>query len=159
MISEHSSTDVCQFVGLSCILYLSAVMKATIFTQERTVQSWEIDQMDHVNNVVYLQWVQDIAVAHWQHSATPEHQRHYQWVVLSHYIEYRKPAFLHDVVTLKTHVGTTEGARSTRFVEIYRADQLLAKAETIWCLLEATTQRPRRVPDEVMAPFFETKQI
>lgn len=135
------------------------MMEATLFTQARTVQPGEIDQMGHVNNVMYLQWVQDIAVAHWQHTASPEHQQQYQWVVLSHYIEYRKPAFLHDAVTLKTYVGTTEGARSTRFVEIYRADQLLAKAQTVWCLLEATTQRPRRVPDEMMVPFFEMKSL
>lgn len=127
---------------------------AEVFVKEITVKQDDIDELDHVNNIVYLQWVQQIATEHWTGRATREMQADFIWVVLSHFIEYKNPAFLDDKITLKTYIGETSGARSFRHVEIFRGEVLLAKAKTEWCLLDAVTMRPRRILQEMMDIFI-----
>lgn len=128
------------------------------FTQNRQVASRDIDAMNHVNNVVYVQWVQDVAEAHWKEVASDEMKARYAWVVLKHEIEYLKPALLGDEVILKTWVESATGVRSERCVEIFRANsqQLLTRARTSWCLLDAATFRPRRIEDDIRAVFLES---
>lgn len=125
-----------------------------VFQQEIEVGPEDIDELDHVNNIVYLKWVQQIAGAHWMSRTTKEIQDTSIWVVHSHYIEYKAPAFLGDKLTLKTYIGDTKGARSIRFVEVLRGDQLLAKAETEWVLLDAQSMRPKRASEELMDLFL-----
>lgn len=123
------------------------------FEHQITVASNHLDELNHVNNVVYLQWVQDVAAAHWDHKATQQMKEDYLWVVLNHFLEYKKPAFLGEVLTARTYVQHYDGAKSERHVEIWRDDQILVKAKTTWCLLDKTTQRPRRVP-QIFADIF-----
>ena len=120
-----------------------------------TVQPNEIDAMNHVNNVVYVQWVQDAASAHWSAHASPEIKAKYNWVVLRHEIDYHNAAVLHDQLIARTWVQEYNGVRSARIVKIYRCrdEKLLVEAKTIWCLLTASNNRPTRVGDDIKNIF------
>ena len=124
------------------------------FQHPITVKPTHIDQMGHVNNVVYLQWVQDTAAAHWLSAAHPEDVKNYRWVVLRHEIDYHKPAFEGEKLTGHTWVEKMEGVKSYRWVEIRRGDQVLARALTTWCLLDARTGRPARVSEGMCQTFL-----
>lgn len=116
------------------------------------VKPGDIDHLGHVNNVVYLRWMQEAAEAHWNRLSTPEERKQIAWVVLRHEIDYRLPARLSDELYALTWVGETEGLRSVRYVRIFREPQvLLAEAKTTWLLVDAATQRPRRIGPEVLA--------
>jgi len=120
-----------------------------VFSTTRTVVSSEIDDLDHVNNVVYLQWVQDIATLHWQHLTKNSDAKDLIWVVLRHEIDYLGQATLNEEITLKTWVGETKGVKSIRHVEIFKEDKLLVKAQTTWCLLNNKTLRPTRITEDI----------
>jgi acyl-CoA thioester hydrolase len=130
-------------------------MNKKVFERTLTVKASDIDNLNHVNNVVYLQWVQDVASAHWEIMATAEMKRMYSWVVLKHEIEYFSPAFLGDVLTVKTWVEKSEGVRSERHVEIYNMEtnKLLVRAKTVWCLLDTATMRPIRIASDILEIF------
>lgn len=116
----------------------------------------DIDELGHVNNAVYLRWVQAVAVAHWQAVARAPDRDRYIWVVSRHEIDYRAPTLLGEIVTATTWVGTPSGARFDRHVEIIGSDgRLRCKALTVWALLDASTRRLVRVPPEVAAPFLK----
>ena len=115
----------------------------------------DIDVMGHVNNTVYLRWVQDVAIAHWQAVASEEAQREIVWVVLRHEIDYKIPALLGDEVLVQTWVGTAKGLIFERHTRIVRAadQQVLAKARTLWCPLSTRTGRPQRVSEQLRSQF------
>lgn len=113
-----------------------------------------LDELRHVNNVVYLQWVQDIAKAHWfSLAAKPFTEQHF-WVVVKHELEYRKQAFLDDEILATTYVESFKGPFSIRCVEFKKGDDLLVKTRSNWCLIDAATQKPKRVPEEVVGMFL-----
>jgi acyl-CoA thioester hydrolase len=126
-----------------------------IFEREISVQNKDIDELNHVNNVVYLQWVQDVASAHWSSIAPPEMQLKYSWVVLKHEIEYFGPAFLNDVLKVRTWVEKSEGVRSERHVEFHHSEtnKLIVRAKTVWCLLDSASFRPVRIGNDIMEVF------
>lgn len=115
----------------------------------------DIDEMEHVNNTVYLRWVQEVAIAHWRALASAEAQAAIVWVVLRHEIDYKAPALLHDDILLRTWVGEASRLTFERHTEIVRQrdEQLLAKARTLWCPLNTKTGRPTRVTSELRAQF------
>jgi acyl-CoA thioester hydrolase len=114
----------------------------------------DIDEQNHVNNTVYLRWLQDVATAHWRAVASPEAKATIGWVVLRHEIDYKLPACLGDEVVLRTWVGKATRLTFERFTEIRRSDgQLLSKGRTLWCPINAQTGRPMRVPTEVREQF------
>ena len=115
----------------------------------------DIDELGHVNNIVYLRWVQEAAVAHWRALAPTEAQGAVAWVVLRHEIEYSRAAMLGDELVARTWVGTAEGLSFERHTEIVRCRdaRVLARARTLWCPVDMATGRPRRVPDEVRRLF------
>ena len=119
------------------------------------VRADDIDEMDHVNNAVYLRWVQTAAVAHWRELATPEMQVGTVWVVLRHEIDYKQPALAGDELLAETWVGEATRITFERHTEILRrgSRQLLAKARTLWCPLDVKTRRPKRVDAELRARF------
>ena len=123
------------------------------FSHSFRVSAAEIDAQNHVNNVAYLQWIQDVAVAHWQTAATAEHLANYTWVVIRHEIDYLKPAFLNEEITAETWVGTATAVTFERFTEIRRGEIILAKAKSIWCLLDAKNFRPTRLKAEIKELF------
>ncbi len=126
-----------------------------VFETQITVTKDDIDELNHVNNVRYVQWVNDVAILHWNKNTTKEIINNYYWVVLSHHIDYKSSALLNDLVTLKTYVTKLEGLRSTRIVEMYHSEtnRLLAKSESNWCFIDAKTNRPTRITDEIINLF------
>lgn len=120
-----------------------------------TVAQSDIDSLGHVNNVVYVRWVQDAAVAHWQHAALPEDQETLLWVVVRHEIDYKRPAFLNDALIVRTWVGAATRRAFDRHTQILRrSDQrLLAQARTVWCPIDRKTGKPTDVRDEVRRRF------
>lgn len=126
-----------------------------VFEYQITVTKDDIDELNHVNNVRYVQWVNDAAKRHWQHNTSEEIITSFYWVVLSHNIDYKSSAFLNDILTIKTYVSSFEGVRSIRIVEIYnsKTNKLLVKSETNWCLIDANTKRPTRISDEIVNLF------
>ncbi len=126
-----------------------------VFETKITVTQDDIDELNHVNNVRYVQWVNDAAKLHWEQNTTKEISNNYYWVVLNHNIDYNSSAFLNDVVAIKTYVTKSEGVTSTRVVEMYnsKTDKLLVKSETNWCLIDAKTNRPTRITDEIANLF------
>ena len=115
----------------------------------------DIDEMEHVNNTVYLRWVQEVAIAHWRAVASSEAQAAVVWVVLRHEIDYKAPAFVDDQVRLRTWVGEASRLTFERHTEITRVPdgQLLAQARTLWCPISTKTGRPTRVTSELRAQF------
>jgi acyl-CoA thioester hydrolase len=115
----------------------------------------DIDAQNHVNNTVYLRWVQDVATAHWEAIASPEAQETIGWVVLRHEIEYKIPATLGDEIVLCTWVGKATRLTFERFTEIRRKGDgvLFSTARTLWCPINTQTGRPVRVSAEVRAQF------
>jgi acyl-CoA thioester hydrolase len=126
---------------------------AASFTLPLRVPDADVDPQGHVNNVAFVRYVQDVAVAHWRAVAPVELQAAFTWVVRRHEVDYLKPGLPGDELLLRTWVGEPSGATWERFTEVTRsADaQLLAKARTVWVLLDAATGRPRRVDARIVA--------
>ena len=122
----------------------------SVFETNYTVVTSNIDELKHVNNVVYLQWIQDIANLHWNELKHGVDTAGYVWVVIRHEIDYVGQAQLGDTITAKTWVGKTAGLKSTRHVEFYRNNKLLVKAQTTFCLLHAKTFKPTRITDQIL---------
>jgi len=119
------------------------------------VQSADIDGLGHVNNVVYLRWMQEAATAHWESAAPPELRAAVSWVVTRHEIDYKAPAFLGDRLVARTWVGEARGATWERFIEIRRTtdDKLLARGRSVYAALDRAGGRPRRVDAALIAVF------
>ena len=120
-----------------------------------TVREADIDELGHVNNVVYLRWVQEAATAHWRVLASEDERARLLWVVIRHEIDYKRPAMLGDAVVARTWVGEADGLAFERHTEIvWSADRkLLARARTLWCPIDAKTMRPVEPGEEVRARF------
>jgi len=125
------------------------------FTHSIKVGMEDIDTLQHVNNVVYLRYVQDVAQTHWDTIASADMKKKYSWVVLRHEIDYKNPAFLGDELVARTWVSSCEGVRSVRNVKLYHKDsgKLVVETKTIWCLLDAQTMRPRRIEEDIISIF------
>ena len=119
------------------------------------VEATDIDELGHVNNVTYLRWVQDVAVAHWTTVAPAAEQARLFWIVLRHEIDYLQAAHLDDRIVARTWVGTATRLRYERHTEILRAEdgRVLARARTLWCPIDASTRKPTPVSAEVRARF------
>jgi acyl-CoA thioester hydrolase len=119
------------------------------------VERADIDELGHVNNVTYVRWVQDAAVAHWRAAAPAEELARLFWIVLRHEIDYLHPAHLEDRIAARTWVGTATRVRFERHTEIVRVTdgRVLARARTLWCPIDAATRKPTAVSAEVRAHF------
>ena len=119
----------------------------------RVVES-DLDALNHVNNVVYLQWVNDISEEHWNLLADEELRKKYFWVVLRHEIDYLSQAVLGDQIKVVTWVGASKGVRSVRHIEMFIEDgdenKPLIRASSTWCLIDAKTLRPTRIREDVL---------
>jgi acyl-CoA thioester hydrolase len=115
----------------------------------------DIDELGHVNNVVYLRWAQDAAIAHWTAAATPAQRDAIAWVAVRHEIDYKLPALPGDAVLASTWVGEADAVRFERFVEILRASdrKVLAAVRTLWCPISRASGRVTRVDPAVRRVF------
>jgi acyl-CoA thioester hydrolase len=132
-------------------------MSAEVFVQNFPVQAADIDELGHVNNTVYLRWAQDIATAHWRSRAGADAVAAYVWVVVRHEVNYRGALTLGDDVEVRTWVDAApRGPAWVRFVEVYKmgAGKPAVQIKSNWCMLDAVTRRPKRVPADMAARFF-----
>jgi acyl-CoA thioester hydrolase len=115
----------------------------------------DIDELGHVNNAVWVRWIQDIATAHWQATAPAEHVAAYVWVVTRHEIDYRGNVAVGEGVTAETWVGVPKGARFDRHVRFTGDDgRVKVEAVTTWALVDRATGKLLRVRPEIAAPFL-----
>jgi len=125
------------------------------FEQSLSVAADDIDAVGHVNNVVYLRWMQQAATAHWETVAPAELRTTVHWVVIRHEIDYKAPAFEGERLVVRTWVGAATAATWERHTEVRRVDgdKLLARCRSVYVALDPATSRPRRVDAELRAPF------
>ncbi|GGO92379.1 acyl-CoA thioesterase [Stakelama pacifica] len=114
----------------------------------------DIDFMGHVNNAVYLNWVQEAVVAYWEKIAPAEDVARHLWVALKHEITYRRPAFLEDDIVATVVAERVEGARALFRTFIKRGEDVLAEVKSTWCSLDASTMRPMRIARDVSRRFL-----
>ncbi len=124
---------------------------------ERTIEvdDTHLDDQSHVNNLVYVQWVLDTAIAHWTSLTTPEVRAEVGWVLLRHEIDYRSPAVLGDRVVVRTEVGHLKGLTFERLTTVRHAGdgRTFVSSRSLWCPVDPRTARPRRVSPELRALF------
>ena len=127
-----------------------------VFEMALTAGAGDIDELGHVNNAVWVQWIQKVAVAHWHSVADAAHHDSYVWVVVRHEIDYLRAALPGETVTARTWVGDApRGARFDRHMEFVGTDgRTRVRAVTQWAILDRASGRPLRVPPEVIAPFL-----
>ena len=128
---------------------------ADIYRQHIVVAEADLDEMRHVNNVRYLQWLQDGAILHWQQLADEALRTQYAWVARHHSLDYLAAAWLGDELLLETWVDECRGALSTRHYRLSRLSdkQTVVQAHTQWCLLNRSSLKPVRIPAAVAALF------
>jgi acyl-CoA thioester hydrolase len=128
----------------------------TPFTRIFTAQPDDIDELGHVNNAVWVRWIQDMATSHWQAVAAPEHIDAYFWVVTRHEIDYRGNVGPGQSVTANTWIESEpKGAQFDRRVDfVDAAGKVIVRANTTWAMIDKATGRLVRVRPEVSAPFM-----
>lgn len=128
-----------------------------IFEQTITVGKEDLDELEHVNNVRYVQWMEDIAKAHWDARASEEIKKEYFWIVVRHEIDYKGQAFLGDEVLLQTYVGEHSLVTSQRYVTIKNknSEEILLQSKSTWCLMKYGSKRPVRIQKEMFNSFYK----
>lgn len=129
-------------------------MARTAFHYPIGVDPADIDHMGHVNNSVYLKWVQDAVVKFWETVAPAEAVASHLWVALQHQITYRRPAFLDDIVAADVVAEGMAGARAMFTTVIKRGEEVLAEVKSTWCCLDSATRRPARLALPIVRRFL-----
>jgi acyl-CoA thioester hydrolase len=127
------------------------------FTQIFAATRADIDELGHVNNTVWIRWVQEIATAHWRAAAEPEHVDGFVWVVTRHEIDYRGNVGQGAVVRGETWIpGVPKGARFDRCVDFFEHEsgRLLVAVRSTWAMLDRASGRLVRIRPEVAGPFL-----
>ena len=128
---------------------------ANRFAMTFVAEPADIDELGHVNNAVWVRWMERIAVAHWERDAAPSHQAQFIWVVTRHAIDYRGNIGAGASAMAETFIP--EGPTGARFdrCTVFRnvAGRVLVEARTTWALIDRESGRLVRVPKEVTVPF------
>ena len=124
------------------------------FRHAIAIEPADIDHMGHVNNAVYLRWVQDAVTRYWEAVAPSEAVAQHLWVALKHEISYRRPTFLEDGVVVEVIAERVHGARTFFSTLFKRGEEVLVEAKSSWCCLDAATKRPVRLARDVAARFL-----
>ena len=129
-----------------------------VFRHEMSVPVEVIDENGHVNNVAYLQWMNDAALSHFRAlggevlldelSAT--------WVARSHHIEYLRPLYEGDELVVRPWIATLERVKSVRRYSFESGEKVIARGETVWVLVDRTSGRPQRIPAEMETALRRT---
>jgi len=125
-----------------------------MFRHPIAIEPADIDHMGHVNNSVYLRWVQDAVIDYWSSVAPPDAVARHLWVALKHEITYRKPTFLQDVVVAEVIAERVEGARAFFRTVLMRGEDVLTEIQSCWCCLDVDTKRPARLARDVIRRFL-----
>jgi len=123
------------------------------FQHSFKVKLQDIDDLNHVNNVVYLQWVQEVSYMHWDVLAKAAMKDIYVWMTLRHEIDYISQAYVNDTITIYTWIDESAGVKSTRIVHIYCEGKILTKSKTTFCLLDKETLKPKRIGNDILELF------
>ena len=123
------------------------------FSYSFKVSAEDIDEQNHVNNVAYVRWIQDVALAHWRNAATEEQQAKFTWIIVRHEIDYKKPAFENEEITATTWVESWRGFSCERLTEITRGADLLVKSKVIWCMIDKVSHKPTRIKEDLKQWF------
>ena len=128
-----------------------------IFVVPMTVLPGHIDDNGHVNNVVYVGWLQDAGTAHWNARFDDATRARWSWVAVRHEIDYFRPLPPGaEGVVARTWVGDPQGPRFNRYVRIEDGEgRLCAQGVSEWVLVDSATMRPHRIP-ATMVPAFQT---
>jgi len=131
------------------------------YEKEIEVRSSDIDQLGHVNNVIYLKWTQDIATDHWYSTATKDQLDTLLWVVIKHEIEYKRPAYYQDTVVARTWVGKATRRYFERHTDFHLKSngKLLAKVTTLWAPVDLTTKQRVSVDSDVYEMFSVLQKV
>ena len=125
-----------------------------MFRFQVAIDPADIDHMGHVNNSVYLKWVQDAVVDYWRTVAPPDAVARHLWVALKHEITYRKPTFLQDIVVAEVIAEKVDGARAFFRTVVRRGEETLSEIQSCWCCLDAASLRPVRVARDIASRFL-----
>jgi len=132
----------------------SQVMGSQAYHHPIGICAEDIDHMGHVNNSVYLKWVQEAVIRYWEKVAPPEAVARHLWIALHHDIRYRRPTFLDDLVVADVIAEKVEGARAFFTTIIKRGEEVLAEVRSSWCCLDADSRRPVRLAQEISRRFL-----
>ncbi len=126
------------------------------FKRSITSTPADIDELGHVNNTVWVRWIQDIATAHWDAVASSNQIARWIWVVIRHEIDYLGNVGPGETVAARTWISDApKGARFDRNVEFTNgAGKLMVRAKTTWAIVDRASGRIARVPKDVAAPFL-----
>lgn len=125
-----------------------------MYQHDIRIDALDIDFMGHVNNAVYLRWVQDAVISYWQKVAPAEAVAQHLWVALKHEITYRAPAFLEDDVLAEVIATGVQGSRAFFTTLIQRGDTILAEVKSSWCCIDTATRRPARIARDLANRFL-----
>jgi acyl-CoA thioester hydrolase len=126
-----------------------------MFRHPVAIQPADIDHMGHVNNAVYLKWVQEAVIDYWRSVAPPDAVAGHLWVALKHEITYLKPTFLQDNVVAEVIAERMEGARAMFTTIVRRGEEVLSEIKSSWCCLDAASLRPARLARDIVGRFVE----
>jgi acyl-CoA thioester hydrolase len=118
------------------------------------VAAGDIDHMGHVNNAVYLKWVQEAVVAHWKSFAPAEAVERYLWIARGHEIRYHFPGFLGDSIAATLRIESVKGATAAYNTVIEAQGRVLAEVKSLWCCIDSVTRRPIRIPAAISELFL-----
>lgn len=127
-------------------------MKNT-FSKNVKITPKHLDELNHVNNVVYLKFMEQAATDHWYDVATKDEKESIRWIARRHEIDYIRPAFQNDEITIETWVEKYDAISTERHYQISKNGQILVKALTLWIALDPKTMKPKRLPATLMAKF------
>ena len=128
--------------------------RLAMFRHPVAIEPADIDHMGHVNNAVYLKWVQEAVIDYWRSVAPDDAVARHLWVALKHEITYLKPTFLQDNVVAEVIAEKVEGARAFFRTVLRRGEDVLSEISSCWCCLDAATQRPARLARDVIGRFL-----
>jgi len=131
-------------------------MISKIYEIEKTVKNKHLDEFNHVNNVQYLYWIQQVSQAHWSNLIFKKNiTSKGLWVVRSHKIEYKNLTKLNDKIIVSTYIKSIKDYLSERIVEIKlkKTEKILVKCLTEWCYVDSKTQRLKKIPKEIIKLF------
>ena len=125
-----------------------------MFRHAVAIEPSDIDHMGHVNNSVYLKWVQEAVVDYWRSVAPSDAVASHQWVALKHEITFRRPTFLQDNVVAEVIAERVEGARAFFSTVLKRGEEVLSEAKSCWCCLNSASLRPVQLARDVIVRFL-----
>ena len=119
-----------------------------------TPAACDIDRMGHVNNSVYLRWIEQAVHDDWEGLAMPSEFASLLWVAVRHEVDYRRPAFLGDVLEISVRLDEVRRARAWYDAVIHREGEILVQARSCWCCIEAESRRLTMIPRDTAKRIF-----